>query len=280
MDELQTELDDGPCLTAIWEQETVHIPDMATESRWPRFAAAAAQAGVGAMLCFQLFVHGDTLGALNLYSPTAGAFTEDSETIGLVFATHAAVALAAAQQEHQLTTALASRDIIGQAKGIVMERFYLDTTRAFALIARLSPHENIKLHCTTLPRRSSPTSLARLLPNAVCPRHRAGRRQTYYLHRCQRTLKTLGGVLAPPWKWQRMTETLSPTEASPSPRWRRSGSSVRGAPTRRITHAARPIHRARGARRPVQCPLRLRRPRRVLVRRRGRPRLVGRRSCA
>jgi len=57
MDELQTELRDGPCLTAIWEQETVHIPDMAAESRWPRFAAA--EAGVGAMLCFQLFVHGD-----------------------------------------------------------------------------------------------------------------------------------------------------------------------------------------------------------------------------
>jgi len=52
-DELQTELDDGPCLTTIWEQETVHIPDMATESRWPRFAAAAAEAGVGvgAVLC-------------------------------------------------------------------------------------------------------------------------------------------------------------------------------------------------------------------------------------
>jgi len=146
MDELQTELDDGPCLTAIWEQETVHIPDMATESRWPRFAAAAAQAGVGSMLCFQLFVHGDTLGALNLYTPTADAFTEDSETIGRIFATHAAVALAAAQQEHQLTTALASRDIIGQAKGIVMERFHLDTTRAFALIARLSQEENNKLH--------------------------------------------------------------------------------------------------------------------------------------
>ena len=116
MDELQTELDDGPCLTTIWEQETVHIPDMATESRWPRFAAAAAGVGVGAVLCFRLFVHGDTLGASNLYAPTAGAFTEDSETIGLIFATHAAVALAAAQQEHQLTTALASRNIIGQSQ--------------------------------------------------------------------------------------------------------------------------------------------------------------------
>jgi len=72
-DELQTELDDGPCLRAVWEQQTVRIPDMATESRWPRFAAAAIHAGVGAMLCFQLFVEGDNLGALNLYGATAGA---------------------------------------------------------------------------------------------------------------------------------------------------------------------------------------------------------------
>ena len=146
LDELQTELDDGPCLRAVWEQQTVRIPDMATESRWPRFPAAATQAGVGAMLCFQLFVEGDNLGALNLYAATAGAFTKESETVGQIFATHAAVALAGAQQEHQLSTALASRDIIGQAKGIVMERFHIDADHAFALITRLSQDHNIKLH--------------------------------------------------------------------------------------------------------------------------------------
>jgi len=55
LDELQTALDDEPCLRAVWEQQTVPIPDMATESRWPRFAAAATQAGVGAMLCWVLW---------------------------------------------------------------------------------------------------------------------------------------------------------------------------------------------------------------------------------
>ncbi len=59
MDELQTELQDGPCLTAIWEQETVRTSPTWPPSHWPRFAAAAVEAGVGAMLCFQLFVHGD-----------------------------------------------------------------------------------------------------------------------------------------------------------------------------------------------------------------------------
>jgi len=136
----------GPCRTAIWEREPVHIPDMATEDRWPRFAAAATEAGVGAMLCFQLFVHGDNLGALNLYAPTAHAFTDESQSIGLVFAAHAAVALAAAQHEQHLHTALAHRDIIGQAKGIVMERFHLDADQAFALLARLSQEANTKLH--------------------------------------------------------------------------------------------------------------------------------------
>jgi len=62
LDELQTELDDRPCLHAVWEQQTVHIPDMATESRWPRFAAAAIQAGVGAMLCFQCSSRATTSG--------------------------------------------------------------------------------------------------------------------------------------------------------------------------------------------------------------------------
>jgi len=147
LDELQAELGDGPCLTAVWERETVHIPDMATEDRWPRFAAAATEAGVGAMLCFQLFVHGDNLGALNLYAPTAHAFTDESQAIGLVvFAAHAAVALAAAQHEQHLHTALAHRDIIGQAKGIVMERFHLDADQAFNLLSRLSQEENTKLH--------------------------------------------------------------------------------------------------------------------------------------
>ena len=76
LDELQTELDDGPCLRAVWEQQTVHIPDMATESRWPRFAAAAIQAGVGAMLCCARLIVGHgahSLAVGNLFPSAAGA---------------------------------------------------------------------------------------------------------------------------------------------------------------------------------------------------------------
>ena len=68
------------------------------------------------------------------------------ESDGLVVAAHAAVALAAAQHEQHLHTALAHRDIIGQAKGIVMERVHLDADQAFTLLSRLSQEENTKLH--------------------------------------------------------------------------------------------------------------------------------------
>ena len=145
MDARQTELGQGPCLDAVWEQESVHIPNMAAESRWPRFTAAAVEAGIGAMLCFQLFVADAKLGALNLYASRAGAFDEEARFTGLMFATHAAVAITGARQEETLSAALAHRDIIGQAKGIVMERFHLDAPRAFALLTRLSQTENIKL---------------------------------------------------------------------------------------------------------------------------------------
>ncbi len=145
VDHVQTAVNDGPCLTSAWEHETVRIDDMATEKRWPRFATEAADAGVGSMLCFQLFVSADNLGALNLYARAAHAFDAESESIGLILATHAAVAIAGARQEGNLSTALAHRDLIGQAKGIVMERYQLDATHAFGLISRLSQEMNIKL---------------------------------------------------------------------------------------------------------------------------------------
>ncbi|WP_164860648.1 GAF and ANTAR domain-containing protein [Rhodococcus sp. X156] len=146
MDEMQTELGEGPCLTAIYEQETLHIADLADEDRWPAFVAAGRAAGIASMLCFQLYVEGDNLGVLNLYSSQPSAFTEESIATGLIFATHAAVAIAGARQERTLTNALVNRDIIGQAKGVVMERFTLDAKAAFDLISRLSQEQNVKLH--------------------------------------------------------------------------------------------------------------------------------------
>jgi ANTAR domain/GAF domain len=142
VDALQEELGEGPCIDAIYEQATVRLDDATAEDRWPRFSARAAELGLGSLLSFQLFVTGGTLGALNMYSTRKGAFGEDSESVGLVFASHGAIALAGAQQEQHLRRAVDSRDLIGQAKGILMERYKLTADQAFQVLVRASSHAN------------------------------------------------------------------------------------------------------------------------------------------
>lgn len=145
IDELQSELDEGPCITALRECHTVHIDDMSQETRWPRFAAAALKLGVRTSLSFQLFVLNDNLGSLNLYGEKASVFDEDSIFYGEILAQHAAVAMAGSKAVEQMQRAIASRDAIGQAKGIIMERFHIDAVQAFALLTRLSQDSNTKL---------------------------------------------------------------------------------------------------------------------------------------
>lgn len=141
----QERLQEGPCLDAVWQQETVRIDDMRTEERWPRYAAIAVERGVLSALSFQLFVAENNLGALNLYAAAPGVFGEESEDVGLVFAAHAAVALAGARHEQHLQQAVTSRDLIGQAKGVLMERYKLTADAAFALLAHTSQRMNRKL---------------------------------------------------------------------------------------------------------------------------------------
>lgn len=145
VDLLQDETGEGPCLDAAYEQRTVRVPDMAQEERWPKFSARASQLGVGSMLSFQLFVRGDNLGALNLYGRTAGGFDDESEHVGLLFASHAAIAFAGARKQQHLNQALDSRDLIGMAKGILMERYHLSADRAFEMLIRHSQEDQRKL---------------------------------------------------------------------------------------------------------------------------------------
>lgn len=146
MDERQSELNEGPCLTAIREHHTVRIDDLAAmEQEWPRFAAEAVELGVRSLLSFQLFVQRENLGALNLYSPEPSAFGEDSIVIGHLFAQHAAVALAGATHQMRMGEALRSRDSIGQAKGILMLRHGLTEQQAFETLVQASQHANMKL---------------------------------------------------------------------------------------------------------------------------------------
>ena len=145
VDAIQNEVQQGPCLDAAYEQQTVRVDDLATEDRWPLFAQRASAAGAASMLSLQMFVEGDDLGALNLYSRQSAAFTDESEQVGLLVAAHAAVAYAGARKEAQLAQAVISRDLIGQAKGVLIERFKIDGDRAFLVLTRVSQHSNRKL---------------------------------------------------------------------------------------------------------------------------------------
>jgi GAF domain-containing protein len=145
LDKLQEELGEGPCLDAVWEHEVVRVDDVRTEQRWPRFCTRAAEMGVVSMMCLQLFVDGDQLGAMNLYSSSAGAMDDEAEELARVLAAHAAVALAGAEHESNLRRGIDSRDLIGQAKGILMERHKITADQAFGVLARTSQELNRKL---------------------------------------------------------------------------------------------------------------------------------------
>lgn len=145
-DDLQQETGQGPCLDAMYNQETIRVDDLVTDPRWPRLARRVAESGARSVLSFQLFVEANDLGALNLLARRAGAFTDESERVGLLYASHIAVAVAAAQNARHLARALARRDVIGQAKGILMERHRLTADQAFALLAKVSQETNLKLY--------------------------------------------------------------------------------------------------------------------------------------
>lgn len=146
IDWLQERHSQGPCLDAIWEHHTVRVGDYTSEKRWPKFAADLLDSTpVKSSLSIQLYTHESELGALNLYSEESDSITSTVEELALALAAHAAVGLANARRNDQFQSALASRDVIGQAKGIIMERFDVDARAAFGLLTRLSQEKNMRL---------------------------------------------------------------------------------------------------------------------------------------
>lgn len=141
-DQAQYATGDGPCLQSIREHQTITIEDLETEDRWPAYRDRALELGVRSMNSFRLFVEGDTMGALNFYATAPRAFDPRSELLGQVFASHAAVALKAAIAESGLEAALQTRDVIGQAKGVLMERLALTADDAFAMLKQRSQELN------------------------------------------------------------------------------------------------------------------------------------------
>lgn len=145
VDALQSSTGQGPCMDAAYDNRVVRVPDLSTDTRWPAFSSGAVELGARSMLSIQLFVEGDRLGALNLYGAGPDAFDLESEQIGLLVAAHAAVAFADSQKISQLNEALITRQIIGQAEGILMERYKITAQQAFLVLTGASSNSNTKL---------------------------------------------------------------------------------------------------------------------------------------
>lgn len=145
-DARQYELAEGPCLESIWQADTFLVNDLSTEQRWPRWSAAAAALGIGSILSIRLdTADGDTLAALNLYSIEPGAFDHTDIAIASIYGRHAGGALAEARNQDGMETALRSRQVIGVAQGMLIQRFGLSLDQSFELLRRYSRDYNIKL---------------------------------------------------------------------------------------------------------------------------------------
>ncbi len=141
----QSDTGQGPCLESIQRRAPVRVDDVAAERRWAEFTARVAPEPFASMLSVPLLVAGDAIGSLSVYSAESGGFDSDAEEMGFVLAHHAAVAIAGAREEEGLLQALDNRDLIGQAKGILMERHKLTADQAFRLLVRTSQALNVKL---------------------------------------------------------------------------------------------------------------------------------------
>jgi GAF domain-containing protein len=166
-DALQYQLDAGPCLTSWQDQVSVRVDDTAEETRWPAWCAGAVEVGVRSTLAVPLIAAGACLGAIKVYSAEPAVFDDRAERLLRLFAQQAAVLLVNTQTlsdahrtNRQLTDALENRDVIGQAKGILLAQGAADDQAAFALLIAASQHAHTKLH-----------TMARQLVDAVTSRN-------------------------------------------------------------------------------------------------------------
>jgi GAF domain-containing protein len=144
LDEL--EVDGGrPDLTALSDHRSIVVADTQAEDRWPEWAAAVSEAGIRSLLIVRLSTTASTLGTLNLYANQPHQFSTDDQQVAHVLARHAAVAIGTARKEQDLWQAVDARKRIGQAQGILIERYDLTPDKAFAVLLRYSQDKNLKL---------------------------------------------------------------------------------------------------------------------------------------
>ena len=145
-DQLQVEWHEGPGVAAVADARTTLVTDTATDLRWPSWAAGMRDLDLGSVLAIRLWTTKSTLGALNLYACPSHWFDPDALAVAEVLGRHASIALSSAREEESLWQAIDARKLIGQAQGILMERFDIDGDRAFDYLVRQSQARNEKLH--------------------------------------------------------------------------------------------------------------------------------------
>lgn len=145
-DRLQGELHEGPCMDSAWSDETLASSRIGADTRWPIWGPRVAALGLASTVAGQLTdTNGRRIGCLNLYWTTAQNFSADDRSYVQIFTTHAAIALSSSMRDAQLNTALDARKVIGQAQGMLMERYSLRPDQAFEVLRRYSQDHNIKL---------------------------------------------------------------------------------------------------------------------------------------
>jgi GAF domain-containing protein len=142
----QRELGEGPCLDVEWSEDGLTIvPDLADENRWPRWSVVARELGLRSLLAVKLFTREHTVGALDLYSATLRRYDEDDILSARMIAERVSASLGHAREQETLWEAVQARHEIGQAQGILMERFQISAGTAFAVIRRYSQERNQKV---------------------------------------------------------------------------------------------------------------------------------------
>ncbi|MET1059619.1 MAG: GAF and ANTAR domain-containing protein [Nocardioides sp.] len=146
LDKVQFEVGEGPDIEIIEDHRGIIVHDTEADGRWPAWSRQVADAGVRSMLGTRLHTSESTIGSLNLYDVRPGAFTGEDRDVAHILARHAAVAMAATREQSNLWKAIDARQLIGQAQGILMERFSIDADQAFTVLRRYSQDRNLKLN--------------------------------------------------------------------------------------------------------------------------------------
>ena len=145
LEALQIQLGEGPAPDSRKVVRAVAAGRTVLRQRWPRYGLEAVRLGLCSQLSVGLYERGRALGSISLYSRVREELDPEAEVRAEAFAVHAAIAVSVAEDRQHLDRALVTRSMIGQAIGILMERFDIDAAHAYAHLVRLSNESNVKV---------------------------------------------------------------------------------------------------------------------------------------